>query len=712
MGKHQNLLNINFSRLWISAFVAAFVIMADLACKRDTVDEVTHHEYFDTVYINAWKIRSSNLPMHPGTLLRRENMDASMRYLDSAYNAFPNPGIGDFQAKLEYEQSWYLQSEKNYKKALILADSVLKIYNDPENIRKNGTGYAWANMFRGDALYGLSRYSEAYESFFKGRQIADANNLDKYALATYNHRLALLCYEQRNWRQAIFFWQECLLGLKKTELVWPDFARCQEVRDNIGLCYMGLNKPDSALIWYNKALDLISAYEKKTLDNAYGFPDVARSVVYDNIAQVYIDRKQYHKAADMVRQSLHLLRNISGPSEWPLEKQSCMARLARVSLLMGDLPQARMQIDTLASDLAVHAFVPTELRRLELDADYYLATGDSGKAFKNFSRYHFLNDSVDASVKKPGSDFTSEYKNIEQRHRLELLSATDKQKDATLAFAGTLAVVGIIGTALVWKSRKQLRHSLQNLTMLNNRISEQNTALQNTLTALQSSQDENNRLMRVVAHDLRNPVGAISSAALLLEEDLPQLDPEALELLHMIKISANDSLGLIHDLLQVRNDSETLVTEPVDLADLLAYCCDQMRHNAFQKKQHIKLTAPHVIWPVNREKMWRVISNLIANAIKFSPENSEIGLLLVNTADKVRIAVRDHGIGIPAELRETIFTAASPARRPGTAGESSFGLGLNICRQIVEAHGGSIHFENPAEGGTVFYVDLPKNQHA
>jgi signal transduction histidine kinase len=78
-----------------------------------------------------------------------------------------------------------------------------------------------------------------------------------------------------------------------------------------------------------------------------------------------------------------------------------------------------------------------------------------------------------------------------------------------------------------------------------------------------------------------------------------------------------------------------------------------------------------------------------------------------HNAHSVLIAVKDHGIGIPAEMKDKIFDMFTEAKRTGTAGEQAFGLGLAISKQIVEAHGGKIWFESKPGQGTTFYVELP-----
>jgi signal transduction histidine kinase len=105
--------------------------------------------------------------------------------------------------------------------------------------------------------------------------------------------------------------------------------------------------------------------------------------------------------------------------------------------------------------------------------------------------------------------------------------------------------------------------------------------------------------------------------------------------------------------------------------------------------------------------MWRVVSNLIANAIKFSPTGAIINVVMKVDAGHVLIAVEDYGIGVPEEMKDKIFDMYTEAKRPGTAGEQPFGLGLAISKQIVEAHNGRIWFVSRPGNGTTFFVQLP-----
>ena len=111
---------------------------------------------------------------------------------------------------------------------------------------------------------------------------------------------------------------------------------------------------------------------------------------------------------------------------------------------------------------------------------------------------------------------------------------------------------------------------------------------------------------------------------------------------------------------------------------------------------------------ISREKIWRVISNLISNAIKFSAKGSVISVSIKDLKSDVEIAVKDQGIGIPEGMQTKVFNMFTEAKRPGTAGEKSFGMGLSISKQIIDNHDGKIWLESKSGKGSTFYIRLQK----
>lgn len=285
------------------------------------------------------------------------------------------------------------------------------------------------------------------------------------------------------------------------------------------------------------------------------------------------------------------------------------------------------------------------------------------------------------------------------REENDLLEAGNRNKLTKIWMLAGICFAAILLLAFIYY---QYRRSRQ----MNKIISDQNCHLQNALTALEQSQADNTQMLKVVAHDLRNPIGAMTSIANLMLDEEPRNDNDRV-MLDLLKTSGENSLELVNNLLLMHTRAEELSKEPVNMHQLLQYCVDLLHFKAKEKMQQISLTAVQVTIHANREKIWRVMSNLITNAIKFSPNGARISVLLEVKTGKVQIRVKDEGIGIPEHVKNNIFDMLTISRRAGTAGEQSFGLGLSISRQIVEAHGGTIWYESIPGKGSIFFVELP-----
>lgn len=236
-----------------------------------------------------------------------------------------------------------------------------------------------------------------------------------------------------------------------------------------------------------------------------------------------------------------------------------------------------------------------------------------------------------------------------------------------------------------------------------------NEQLKLAVTALEERNIDFNKLLNILGHDLKNPMTAISNIAelLLLNKKYPKEDIEMFELI------SNSSRNLIHtinDLLDIGN--KTLLNdknlEVIDLGELLANSVALMEYSAREKNQTIHLTVTSKTYvKVNRIKIWRVINNLIVNAIKFSNHHTEIYVSMKMVDEQIQVIVADEGVGIPEALQEKLFDLFTQAKRRGTDGELSFGLGLHTSKQIMDAHNGRIWFKSDEDKGSVFYISLP-----
>jgi two-component system, OmpR family, sensor histidine kinase VicK len=219
-------------------------------------------------------------------------------------------------------------------------------------------------------------------------------------------------------------------------------------------------------------------------------------------------------------------------------------------------------------------------------------------------------------------------------------------------------------------------------------------------------------ILGVVAHDLRNPLGAIESIAMLMEMDVDENDESAMENIMMIKGSCEKARSIINDLIEVaRNDNEDgFGLQQIDLNTFLLNVINEWLQNKTGAAKIIfsGTKQPALSW-INKEKMQRVMDNLISNALKFSEAGTQIEVLLKQIDGKCYIKVKDAGLGIPEELLPHVFDRFSKASRKGLRGENSVGLGLSIVRQIIKKHGGDIVVDSTEGKGTTFTISLPQS---
>ncbi|WP_413288303.1 sensor histidine kinase [Bdellovibrio sp. HCB337] len=231
-----------------------------------------------------------------------------------------------------------------------------------------------------------------------------------------------------------------------------------------------------------------------------------------------------------------------------------------------------------------------------------------------------------------------------------------------------------------------------------------------TKTSLTSREE----ILAIVSHDLRNPIGAASACASMLLEDpaYEKIDPEVRDLIVLIKQSADTSLRLIADLLDVERVAQgKLAINPIDccMGDLVRETVETFKMAASAKSIQLRTTP----FDINCEsycdpdRIRQVISNLIGNAIKFTPKGGMVTITVEPDNNTVQISITDTGPGIPEEKKAQIFERFAQI---GSKNRTGLGLGLYISKMLVEAHGGKIWAESKIGEGSKFIFTIPRKK--
>ena len=210
--------------------------------------------------------------------------------------------------------------------------------------------------------------------------------------------------------------------------------------------------------------------------------------------------------------------------------------------------------------------------------------------------------------------------------------------------------------------------------------------------------------LSVLAHELRNPLNAISAAARVISKDV--VGKPSANLVQGIVEEVQHALELIDglsDAVTMESGRMRLELEPVDLAALLR---DVVASTPVDDRGvALALGEGPVRVQADPGRLAQVVRNLLTNAAKYSPGGSSIEIGLEREEGRAVVAVRDHGPGVPAEEREQLFQKF--ARLSTAGGTRGSGLGLFISRGIVQDHGGELWAEWPDGGGSVFRFTIP-----
>jgi len=233
------------------------------------------------------------------------------------------------------------------------------------------------------------------------------------------------------------------------------------------------------------------------------------------------------------------------------------------------------------------------------------------------------------------------------------------------------------------------------------------------VTQLSKANADKDRFLGMCAHDLRNPLSSIRGLAELMAEDaIGELTGEQKEIVQTIHGASQSMLQLVNELLDVATIEAghlKLDKKPTSLSEIVERSVHLSNLEAAKKNTRIEMVKANgsPLVDIDRNKMRQVADNIISNAVKYSPKGSIITVMFLSDETTAGFAVRDSGPGIPESERHLLFKDFGRLSAKPTGGEKSTGLGLAICRKIVEAHGGTIGVQNLPERGAEFVVSLP-----
>ena len=227
---------------------------------------------------------------------------------------------------------------------------------------------------------------------------------------------------------------------------------------------------------------------------------------------------------------------------------------------------------------------------------------------------------------------------------------------------------------------------------------------------------EKDKFFSIIAHDLRSPFNGFLGLTQIMVEELPYLTMAQIQdfVVTMSK-SANNLYRLLENLLQwsqIRQGAIPFKPEVVQLRQIVAESIEMILEPAKIKGIEIETDiAEEMVVFADNNMLQAIVRNLVSNSIKFTFKGGKVKVsAIISDGENVEISIQDTGIGMSKAMVDNLFRLDVQTNRKGTEGESSTGLGLILCKEFVDLHGGKIWAESEEGKGATFYFTLPKSK--
>lgn len=634
---------------------------------------------------------------------------AGLAKMDSIFYSLSQPTA--FDKIWRYNSySYYANWDNLFYSQIAYADSGIQLAKKHHIEKELASSLVGSYTNKANGYYSLQNIEAGNEAFFEAFRISEKYGTnDTKKIVAYD--IAMRMYQLEKFdTAAIYFKYAYQYNLINDVEPAHRNNKTQELLDNIGLCYTKLHKTDSALLYYNKCLSFLQNESNllaiDSINNSMRRSS-ALGVVFGNMAKVYVYEGNIDTAIFLYNKAIRYNNFLYGDIN---DVQACMMQLAPLYVAQKNGVALKNLIEELKKTFSVVSSLKVRAAAEKMQYDYYLLIQKPIKALKRLQTYNLLKDSLaikEASINK--QDIIKELKDREQQLQINLLFK-DNQLSKTYNWAFAIfSILVVSGLFLVYRFYKKEKKNVLLQAQLNEEILIQKKEIENVAFELEKLNQQKEKYMNIMAHELRSPISGVVAVAHTLAQS-QDLQEQERDLVQMIEQTSANTLALINDLLSEKDSHQIILNKSqTNLSQLINKTIALLQYKATEKGQQIivEYANEDALISIDADKIERVLINLITNAIKFSLPQKQIFVETQWQKNIVNIKVQDEGVGMNATQLNNLFNEHTTIKRTGTIGEKSFGFGLAICKQIVESHKGSLLVESKENQGSIFTIQLP-----
>ena len=551
----------------------------------------------------------------------------------------------------------------------------------------------------------LGNLSASFENHYQSLQIAETERDSSFMVVSWNN-LGLIFFETDDYDQAEYFFT---LSMNKS----ADFGMVTNLirtQMNLGMLYSAQSRFTEAEESYRRAIEL-----------SEGMGDLVRPIrINYQLGMLELRKNNIIEAERRFREVLSASNQIN-----------LSDGLIYGSIGMGDLEMQRNNFTQAAGWFsgALRTAESQQAGLLRLQAgnrlvQAYKGAGNNREALSTLESVTALSDSLRGWDRdRTQAEFETMFDLKRRDQENQVLVARQSQQEAQLQLQRTIIAVSIAGfiilvitVLMIFRTSVERKKTNLRLEEHNKQIEDQNTKLEKLNKTIKKQNAEleqlnhiKSKMFAIVAHDLRGPMSSLQSLLYLLRDH--KLSPDDMaELTSSLEINLQENASTMDNLLawaRSQMSGISLNYRDFTLLEAVNVVKAQARFQAESKGINLLVdVSPQIEVSADYDMMKLIFRNLIANAIKFCEKDDRIEIKAEMNDDEVIVAISDTGMGIKKDDQEKLF-AGKYYTSKGTKNEKGSGLGLSLCKEFVEQHGGQIWFESKEGEGTTFFFTIP-----
>ena len=562
------------------------------------------------------------------------------------------------------------------------------------------------NATQGDNSGALKNYLLSLE---KARKFSDSLNV-----ANVYNNIGILYDNQNNYNEAKVYYQRALIIF----ISLGDFEGQASIYNNIGFLLDNAEQYDSAISYYNKTLLINKELKNESLN----------AIAYGNLGYAYMNKEVFDTARIFFNRSMGLFKRLKD-NNGIAEQYS---NLGELKIKEGNYQESLIYLEKSEKLALKYKFNSFLVKNYLLMSEALRELGQFKTALKYHERYSQLADSIstieyeralyELQVKQEHEQVMAKL-NQEKQIQEQKLGAARLENYLLIAGIGLSLIVLLISTyyfknrqTITRKLKKQNEEILEQQREIENqrkKVANANKDLKGKNLKLNLLNKEKDYLLHVVAHDLKNPLNqmaGLSKVILFEKELLSETQKDCLEKIDTVSSGLSSMVDKILDIDAIDNKSYNMNMEETDLREILIEAVSDFENAAKSKNIliHTNLNGGDCKVRLDRQHATQIFSNLISNAIKFSPPDKEIFVNLTQNDAEVIAEIVDQGPGLTNEDKEKVFRKFQKLSAQPTANEESSGLGLSIVKKYVDAMQGKVWVESESGEGAKFNVSFRK----